>query len=79
LFSEDVSELGPKDEGRRNLYDFLEFNYQIEHWSPALISDKWPELITLSDSADVIKMYKRAAGESRKVFQSHPKIAAIVK
>jgi len=79
LFSDDVSKLPPEDDGRRNLFDFAEFNLQIEKLSPAQISDRWPELITLTDSADIIKMYKRAAGESRKVLKSHPKIASIVK
>jgi 7-cyano-7-deazaguanine synthase in queuosine biosynthesis len=79
LFSENVRELGPTDDGRRNLYDFVEFNYQIDKLSPAEISDKWPEVVTVAHSSDVIKMYKRAAQETRKVLQSHSATASLFK
>jgi 7-cyano-7-deazaguanine synthase in queuosine biosynthesis len=79
LFSQEISKLGPDDDGRRNLFDLLEFNYQIEKLSAAEISYKWPELITISDSAGIIKMYKRAATESRKVLLAHPGITFLVK
>jgi hypothetical protein len=79
LFSQDIPQLGPGDDGRRNLYDLVEFNYQIAKLSPVEISDKWPELLTISDSTEIIKMYKRAAIESRNALLSHSKTAALVK
>jgi 7-cyano-7-deazaguanine synthase in queuosine biosynthesis len=78
LFSEDIVALKPSDDGRRNLFDFIEFNSEIERLSVAQISDKWPELIMLDDSKEVVNMYKRAAKESRSVFQIHPETAKLI-
>jgi hypothetical protein len=79
LFSEKIPDLPPSDDGRRNLYDFIEFNYEIDRLSAAEISDKWPEVITVPHSTAVIEMYKRAALESRKVLESHPATAQLIR
>jgi 7-cyano-7-deazaguanine synthase in queuosine biosynthesis len=79
LFSEKIPELPPSDDGRRNLYDFIEFNYEIGRLSATEISDKWPEVITVPHSSAVIEMYKRAALESRKVLESHPATAQLIR
>jgi 7-cyano-7-deazaguanine synthase in queuosine biosynthesis len=79
LFVEDIRKLPPSDDGRRNLYDFVEFNFEIERLSPAEISDRWPEVITLSKPEKVIQMYKRAAIESRKVLGNYSSAATLLK
>lgn len=70
VFSEDLSSLPEDDDGRRNLYDLVEFVARIRAESPEEIMSEWPELYSEHvDARAVIDMYKRFAEEAAEVFQ----------
>ena len=46
VFSENLEDMGPADEGRRNLADLAEFTLKFERMSETELFDEWPELFS---------------------------------
>jgi hypothetical protein len=80
VWAEKIKELPPTDEGRRNLFDLLEFIYQFIIKSNEEIMNEFPELYSKNiDSTSVIGMYKRFANEARIVFNKYPNLKGLLK
>lgn len=78
-FSEDIADLPPEDEARRNLFELCEFMLHFERDSDPVVMDGWPELLSPNvDARATIEMYRRAAGETRAVLSRYPKLAPIL-
>jgi 7-cyano-7-deazaguanine synthase in queuosine biosynthesis len=79
LFNETFSKLPPDDVGRRNLSDYSEFVQRVESTDSSEVTIEWPELLTPPVNATTaIRMYRRAAAETRKVFLKYPGLAPLL-
>jgi hypothetical protein len=66
---ENLSQMGPQDEARRNLVDYAQFIVKISRSVEADLMVEWPELYSSNlDARSAIQMYKRAAHETRQVW-----------
>jgi hypothetical protein len=80
VWAEKIKELPPSDEGRRNLFDLLEFIVHFRTKTNEEIMNEFPELYSQNiDSLSVIQMYKRFANEARTVFNKYPYIKELLK
>ena len=71
LFAEDFSQLEEDDEGRRNLYDLVEFVVRMAELPPEAVMSEWPDLYSRHiDANAVIAMYKRFAADARAVLST---------
>ena len=69
---EEISQLGPKDDGRRHIVDLAEFIVRIESLSSEDIKFEWPELYSSNiNDTEVIEMYKRFSKEARIVLSRY--------
>lgn len=69
---EEISQLGPKDDGRRHIVDLTEFILRIESLSSEDIKFEWPELYSPNiNDTEVIAMYKRFSKEARIVLSRY--------
>ena len=69
---EEISQLGPKDDGRRHIADLAEFIVRIESLSSEDIKFEWPELFSPNiNDTEVIEMYKRFSKEARIVLSRY--------
>lgn len=76
-FAENFSTMDADDEARRNLADLCEFSRKFETMSDADLIDAWPELYSANiDQVAAIKMYRRAAQETRAVLSKYPGLAS---
>lgn len=76
---ENLSQMGPQDEARRNLADYAQFIVQISRSSEADLMAEWPELYSPNlDAHSTIRMYKRAADETRHVWGRYRTLAALL-
>ncbi len=72
LLSENVGNLPPDDEGRRNLVELCEFSLYFERRSDPELMDHWPELYSQClEAGATIAMYRRAARETRAVLSRY--------
>lgn len=73
LLNEDIDKLKTDDEGRRNLTELAEFAKIFGEFSDADIEFNFPDIISpFIDQERAIKMYRRFADETRKVFSNYP-------
>ena len=78
LLTEDVGDLSPDDDGKRNLVELCEFVATIDGRSQAALEDEYPDLINEHiDPVEAIGMYKRFATEAKAVFSSYPNVAKL--
>jgi 7-cyano-7-deazaguanine synthase in queuosine biosynthesis len=78
VWSVPIAQLGPDDEGRRNLVDYAEFVHRIRGDNPGQIMARWPELRSRNfDAARAIEMYKRAAAEACEIITRYPAVASL--
>lgn len=79
ILREEISTLGPDDEGKRNLVELIEFVSVFACSYPqAELEIMYPELFnTEIDSALAIEMYRRFAAESLTIFDRYPLVKAI--
>lgn len=76
---EEISQLGPKDNGRRHIVDLAEFIVRIESLSPEDIKFEWPELYSSNiNDTEVIAMYKRFSKEARIVLSRYSTLESIL-
>lgn len=76
---EEISQLGPKDNGRRHIVDLAEFIVRIESLSPEDIRFEWPELYSSNiNDTEVIAMYKRFSKEARVVLSRYSTLESIL-
>jgi hypothetical protein len=76
---EDLSQMAPQDEARRNLADYAQFVLKIASSSEADLMMEWPELYSPNlNPRSTIQMYKRAADETRQVWGRYPTLAALL-
>jgi 7-cyano-7-deazaguanine synthase in queuosine biosynthesis len=67
-----LADLPPADVGRRNLVDLAEFILRFERSSDDEIMHEWPELYSPNvEPEKTIGMYRRFAGEARRVLASY--------
>jgi hypothetical protein len=67
-----LADLPPADVGRRNLVDLAEFIIRFERSSDDEIMHEWPELYSPNvEPGKTIGMYRRFAGEARRVLASY--------
>lgn len=78
VFKAKFGSLEPGDEGRRNLADLGELTLKFERLSDAELFDEWPELFSENiDAPGTIKMYRRAAAETRAILSKYPSSAPV--
>lgn len=82
LFSEQIGELDPRELGKRNLSELMEFAKRCSAFSPnnsEVVVEQFPELqndrINLMQA---LKMYKRFGDEALGVFRNYPHLAKIL-
>jgi 7-cyano-7-deazaguanine synthase in queuosine biosynthesis len=84
IFREDVGNLSPDDNGKRNLTDVLEFIARF-HGSHAIKSDQdfsieFPELINpFINRTKTIAMYRRFAKSATDVLKTYPTVSRLLK
>ncbi len=79
LWIENINNLSPDDEGRRNMMDLLEFIKFITISSDEEIMSEYPELYSRNiDQSAIINMYRRFCGESNKLFKNYPNIWSLI-
>lgn len=80
ILIENIGELDPEDDGKRNLVDFCEFIASFgDNISNAEIDFNFPELT--NDSIDknlAISMYRRFSKEALSVFENYPHVKQIM-
>jgi 7-cyano-7-deazaguanine synthase in queuosine biosynthesis len=81
ILREDVGELSPEDDGKRNLMDLLEFVHIFNSSvTQASLENLYPELINeWIDTARAVEMYRRFAAEAHSVVEHYPLISELVK
>lgn len=80
IFIENISELPPDDNGKRNLIDLAEF---VVVWSKSFSGSelelRYPELFNLQiDRDSAISMYRRFAHEAMTVFTGYPSLTSVL-
>jgi hypothetical protein len=79
IWQENIKELPPLDEGRRNIMDLIEFAHLFETRSNEELMSEFPELYSENiNSAEVIHMYRRFAAELREISNRYPKMAELL-
>jgi 7-cyano-7-deazaguanine synthase in queuosine biosynthesis len=80
ILGEDISDLSPDDDAKRNLIDLAEFVKRIETApSQASLQAMFPDLVSQHFDARLAgEMYIRFAREARDVFARHPLVRDIV-
>jgi 7-cyano-7-deazaguanine synthase in queuosine biosynthesis len=74
-----VADLPPADLGRRNLVDLAEFIMRFERSSNDEIMHEWPELYSPNvEAEETIRMYRRFAGEARRVLASYSGVLGLL-
>lgn len=76
---EEISQLGPTDNGRRHIVDLAEFIVRIESLSSEDIRFEWPELYSSNiNYTEVIAMYKRFSKEARIVLNRYSTLESLL-
>jgi 7-cyano-7-deazaguanine synthase in queuosine biosynthesis len=79
LLNENVGELPPTDDGKRNLMELLEFIKLFERESQASLEAKYPELINnYFDAEKAVRMYRKFASEAHDVMNQYPTIRELL-
>ncbi len=80
LFSENVLELNPRDDGKRNLVELTEFISQFDgSRTRAELEELYPDLIsTYFESGLAIDMYSRFSREAHTVFGRYTNLAGLL-
>ncbi|MFX1446425.1 MAG: 7-cyano-7-deazaguanine synthase [Promethearchaeota archaeon] len=80
LFNENVINLTPNDEGKRNMTEYSEFSsfFLTERKETEYVIN-YPELVNkFFDLHDAINLYKRAAKETEKVFRKYKHLRSLI-
>jgi hypothetical protein len=76
VWSDDVQNLPPEDDGRRNLADLTEFVVRFLGSTNEELMSEFPELFSENfDTAAVMDMYRRFADEARTVLSRYANVA----
>lgn len=80
ILRENVGNLRPEDEGKRNLMDLLEFTHVFNSTAQAALENLFPELINeWIDTTRAVEMYRRFAAEAYSVVERYPLINELAK
>ncbi|MGR3175466.1 MAG: 7-cyano-7-deazaguanine synthase [Candidatus Scalindua sp.] len=82
IFTEDIKNLPPDDNGKRNLIDLVEFLTKFNNYSKSdfdNILNDFPELYNEHiDQKKAVELYRRLAKEAFLVFRKYPKVNEII-